>query len=1840
MTTVSALESELLRVSGGGDVLALFEHLHSVERQLKSDATSGQPISSDGVRSVLARHGHEQIATRLARIQVALLDRTEKLSSSSSGGSSRNAAFEFLLASNSLMGTALTPALDGALMFGAHLYEALGRRVQGVRALVPETLTLTLKLLSKSRSSCAPSTRSSLLQLLRGLLLALPLKKLEDAKLKESIVKLLRAELGADESSAFGSPLEKAHALRVLLPYVGAVAKLTVKDLDVLAQQMLLKVALEADKLNRAAANVLGAAVIAYAPGQLEPQLDVLNQLFLKHGVRSKLAAAAGTGKLAAAGARAFLTQAFVACLVMQPRSVLYGQLAVVVRCVFGLLQAPIAAADLAHARRAVGIVLRYGVGARRDEPLQLQLVSVLLDVLRRADSFSPAVTVAALHELSALVEELGPSAAPVSDALFELCRALSPTMLAASLCIASLCRALPEATTSELGRALDAREYGTVAAVCAVIGSAQLGIARALLEKTMRRCAAETGDPYAFAALSHLFRHTSIDELKPLLPTMRASFDRLFSSTATAPTELLRAGVAAFAALACDSAIVAPEVVRMCGGASVVERWLSALHAVSTNSASLKKPGALALRCAVDALLTRAPHLAGAKLLAEASVRVCNQLLLDVALPVAPSVSDGEPTPVFLFGTRVPLHRFVDFGESGVDADLDQQVSLMDRMLGDDGCCYAKTVDGFAVITFNSTLEQRSTAAALQLFATLFAGNSAANQDPMIQKLLKATKGAAQLNAIEALRRAVHAMAQRRLACDARNVAALRKLLLPLVAGPEAAHRAIATEALATLAALDGADSLAQELVGVVRSTMAQATANSALKRGCALLLAQLARSIGGMRGGGFLPTATELLLKLCIDADAEVRLDALRSLVSTIDAAGLSYAPHASRTLELVATAVATGSLAESSDGARQQALGRVVNAVVAALGPELRAGSRAMVLSDAVCVGALQRHEHELVQLEAILYRQSLIMFAPQTIDERDVVPRLRAYFSSPYLSVRATAVACLRQLAQSNAARISEIAQGTLEEQLFDLLDSERDASLRTQISAVLRILLEALAPSSPARWVRLCKRLVQATSRNTVKTPDITVVAGGVDADEEPDDTPEEPTETGDEEPEMVAPRWWTKLQAMQCIEDTVFAVAEQPSCDAAHWDLAAARQRASSGRAEWLVLCLNDLLSVAFGAATAAIAPLRPRGVRLMRTVVERFSVTLDPDYEGHHLLEQYAAQIGSSLRAAFEADAAPELTAAACPVVATYAGAVLQDETTLEARMLPLLLGRIEKLRSLKYAQFGDHATTMVQLALLGAVAKLHTLRDSPNATVIARRLAPLLPQLYGLWRDAMFDVAVIDASDGRPLMGGAFFAAHSAADVRAFFAKERAVILDAATLCAQNDATLIATKDDFSLLLGIAMDQLSRASVDAKDRPGETQPIVDVQLALERVSRLLSKPLLHGGMLARAVATDVLRAVATLMRHAHAPLAGAAFGMLVRVASFLPLDAPDSAELLGAVFELIAAPLVVAGEPWSDAVRTTAARALTLVAAHGAAALRPFFSQAINVASRALSHDTEPATVVAAAASFATLAKAAPDAAADRSLIIECVRAAASSLAGMPSDAPTLLVQARVEALFTHVLPTVDDADCTALVIAAASAMPDAHVLSLLPVLTQLVAQRADFLPLVGQELLPRAVSIGGALLRRDDAAPDAQNDVHLAAIVKLLLVFHALCAADKRTQTTLLERVVLPFGADCLYNASEARQTLWTQVLHRLMSTDRDAFLAGVAALKARDEAGAIRVALAVRTAELAAERERQAEAQRVAEEQARVAQREALKKKQQEELQAAKKKTLNFSMFEDE
>jgi len=56
-----------------------------------------------------------------------------------------------------------------------------------------------------------------------------------------------------------------------------------------------------------------------------------------------------------------------------------------------------------------------------------------------------------------------------------------------------------------------------------------------------------------------------------------------------------------------------------------------------------------------------------------------------------------------------------------------------------------------------------------------------------------------------------------------------------------------------------------------------------------------------------------------------------------------------------------------------------------------------------------------------------------------------------------------------------------------------------------------------------------------------------------------------------------------------------------------------------------------------------------------MTDILQRFGNALDPDYQGHFLLEQYQAQISSALRPAFAAEASPRTTTIGCSLLLAY---------------------------------------------------------------------------------------------------------------------------------------------------------------------------------------------------------------------------------------------------------------------------------------------------------------------------------------------------------------------------------------------------------------------------------------------------------------------------------------------------------------------------------------------------------------------------------------------------------
>jgi hypothetical protein len=130
---------------------------------------------------------------------------------------------------------------------------------------------------------------------------------------------------------------------------------------------------------------------------------------------------------------------------------------------------------------------------------------------------------------------------------------------------------------------------------------------------------------------------------------------------------------------------------------------------------------------------------------------------------------------------------------------------------------------------------------------------------------------------------------------------------------------------------------------------------------------------------------------------------------------------------------------------------------------------------------------------------------------------------------------------------------------------------------------------------------------------------------------------------------------------MECIRRIMAGVTNNSQ----HFDMIAARAKPQQ---DFLVQSLGELIKVAFTTATSDTESLRPIGVYVMKDIVEvtmttifplisqKFAIAMDPDYAGHSLLEQYQAQITSTLRPAFAPEAPPPVTAAACSIVVPFA--------------------------------------------------------------------------------------------------------------------------------------------------------------------------------------------------------------------------------------------------------------------------------------------------------------------------------------------------------------------------------------------------------------------------------------------------------------------------------------------------------------------------------------------------------------------------------------------------------
>eukprot|EP00850_Spirogloea_muscicola_P013780 SM000095S24994 [mRNA] locus=s95:314510:331395:- [translate_table: standard] len=526
-------------------------------------------------------------------------------------------------------------------------------------------------------------------------------------------------------------------------------------------------------------------------------------------------------------------------------------------------------------------------------------------------------------------------------------------------------------------------------------------------------------------------------------------------------------------------------------------------------------------------------------------------------------------------------------------------------------------------------------------------------------------------------------------------------------------AHQRAASESLGLLARL-GDDVYAARLARSLLSELTT-TADVTQKGAIALALGCIHRSVGGMALAALVPSSVQALCSLARDPSGSLSIWALHGLWLTAEAAGLSFVPHVQATLTLAMDML----LSEDSNLLDlRPSIGRLVNSIVAVLGPELEPGSSVFTrckMAKCFCslqaiVSEISTTEEPAVQLECILYTQQLVLFAPQALSVHSHVLVLQPMLSSRQPSLRQAAVATLRHLAERDPV---VMVRESIEEHLFAMLDTETEERIVRDVRLTLERLLEAAGPTCPSRWLHICRNVVLAIStirraggdanggnvsgegfrQEAARADDgASMVARSVDEDLSTNKGSQAAIEGGATEAAGQLPRFQTRLFAAECLSRLPNAVGDHP----AHTDLMLARQlrmqhqsrqekslvdpsaEDEALQADWLVLHLSELVALAYQVATGTMERVKPLGVYTLSTILSKFSRAQDPDVEGHSILEQYQAQLLSALRTAFDASAGPLLLSAGAKLAAAM---IMTDISGGNRGVLQRLVGLMSNL-------------------------------------------------------------------------------------------------------------------------------------------------------------------------------------------------------------------------------------------------------------------------------------------------------------------------------------------------------------------------------------------------------------------------------------------------------------------------------------------------------------------------------------------------------------------------------
>ncbi|KAK9742494.1 hypothetical protein RND81_03G176900 [Saponaria officinalis] len=493
--------------------------------------------------------------------------------------------------------------------------------------------------------------------------------------------------------------------------------------------------------------------------------------------------------------------------------------------------------------------------------------------------------------------------------------------------------------------------------------------------------------------------------------------------------------------------------------------------------------------------------------------------------------------------------------------------------------------------------------------------------------------------------------------------------------------------------------------------------TTDANLAGSISVALGCIHHSAGGMALSSLVPATVSAISALAKSTVAGLQIWALHGLLLTIEAAGLSYISHVQATLTLGLEIL----LSEENGWVDlQQGVGRLINAIVAVLGPELAPGSNFFSRCKSV-IAEISSCEETAILLENIRFTQQLVLFAPQALSVHVHVKTLLPTLSSRQPALRHLAITTLRHLIEKDSV---SIIHEQIEETLFHMLDEETDEVIGSLVRSTIMRLLYASCPSHPSHWISVCRKLVLATSSRE------SAINSSSEQDPTNDSQAAARLDLGEDDENIVSGnmstpkqgysrdafgvivkrerhlRYKTRVFAAECLSQLPTAVGKNPL----HFDLVLARKQEKGPSAgDWLVLQLQELVSLAYQISIIQFESMQPVGVDLLSTIMDKFGQVPDPELPECLLLEQYQAQLVSALRSALDMSSGPVLLEAGLQLATKVliSGIIRGDRAAIK-RIFSLISLPLSDFEGLYYPSFAEWVSCKIRVRLLAAHASL----------------------------------------------------------------------------------------------------------------------------------------------------------------------------------------------------------------------------------------------------------------------------------------------------------------------------------------------------------------------------------------------------------------------------------------------------------------------------------------------------------------------------------------------------